>query len=530
MPKKVKAKATTKKRARSMRFKRRKTLKRVKRVKRAHKKLKWYRKFKGKNSIYKMNNSQGLKFSRWLSLADFIMLPYISFIHRVIGAAGKNSFSDDTIYIAGHSFTDTYIDQSSRLLGEILSVYSTADMTQNIGLQLKKIQTMMNWKAWNPFLCKETCGPLFMNMVTDYNQVKYVGVKVSWHPNIKYVNTRVVDGYKQDYSANNTTGFNYLQPITQGTTTLPLIIDNSTHAVYDVKSPDGILKPVGVDNDYYNYQYAGYSNPPQLRLWVNWNKQGYEQRDVLTEAMINSTGFNDGTTISGSRFCTAKVFKGTNQTFPGGVRSYPLSKRFKFYVRPYVVSNMQEAPSNNAPVRDYEKYASGIQEKIVNEMPKSDSMITSIKKMPFIQVNNLFPFYKSYDQNFTSNHSTKDVNIWNIVNTKGVGFVDPILFSWALSDDSIPSGAFSCPFVVDKLENAISSPSSNNTYLKYFINQYNFIQSLGRFKVTFYTKWRGRNQMAPVSSIGDIFVNANNNQEMPDMDIEDDPVKPEDGK
>lgn len=489
------------------------TKKRVKKLRRAKRKRVWYKKWKGKKSIYHFNKTQGLKFSLWCNLQEFLTLAYDSFMQPVLAAASDYD-SDHPVYFKTCPISDSFSDQSSNLLAEILTVFSTEDITpkENGTIATKKLL----WKAFNPILSQHTCGPLFNNMINLYNQVKYCGVKVAWYPNVKYVPTRTVDEFKQTNRGTSGNSYNTFE-VYQGNGSQPLWLDLQGQYGFHVDTPKGIHK-LDPALEPYNAPYGGYGIPPCLRLWVNFNKQGYEQRDILTEkfAGVTVTGVDESKLIKGSRYATARVFDDYNHpTFQGNIRSYPLNKRFKFYVRPMIVDTMNEAPTNNCVLRNYEGVSSNYQKNLLRVNADSDVLVTSLKKFPYVQINNLFPFY----QNFTDGPKTsgaKDINDWVVTNCVSKYFVDPILFSWCLTDDSLTRGNVSLPFSIEKKPDKFPTGTLNTAT----IESYDYLQNLGKFKLTFYTKWRGSNAFQFLVPTNQSIRNANYQDERPNMEEE----------
>nr|AIY31233.1 putative capsid protein [Dromedary stool-associated circular ssDNA virus] len=516
MPKLVK-RATRRKRTRTARKRYKRTVQRRRRVRRTKRKLSWYRKFKGKRSMYSFSNSQGLKYSLWLSIPEMITFNLDSFIAPVLAAAGDYD-ADHPASFKSQAINSNYADEARALMGMLCAVFSTEDMTNQINQSIATKD--MLWKAWNPILSAHSCGPLFNNMINQYNKVKFCGVKVSWHPNIKYVNTRTVDTFEQTNRGTAGNNYNSIE-IYQGNGSQPLYLDLQGKYGYDVESPKGIARFDNMSAQWRNDHYGGYNNPPCLKFWVNFNKQGYEQRDILSEKFCDASDDRvEDYSITASRFSTARVFDNYNHpTFQKNIKCYNFNKPFKFYVRPMLVRQMQEAPTNNAPIRNYEPSVSGYQLNLNDQYPKSDVLITGLKPMPYVQINNLYPIYQDFIVGPQSN-SVKAVNDWVAVNTIGRNFFDPILFSWCLTDDSLPSGMISCPFSVVDRSDYVPSDALTGKYLAC----YDYLRNLGKFKVTFYTKWKDRNQFQYIIPIKHAYQNANVNEEVPsnDMDEEND--------
>ena len=486
-------KLVSRKRARSYLTRRRKRIKRVKKLRRVKGKRIWYKKYKGKYS--KSKTGRRYKYTMWLDLAQFLSLPYQSFIHPVCQAVIEDK-------INGMTTTAAFNDSCGQFLGDLLTVCSTADTNPGLKPEASTAARFMHWTAWNPFLCQETLGAQFNELLIKYNLVKYSGVKISWKPNIKWVNTRNLTKFTQDKVV-PTSGathaqmqYNYMEVvdgqsfpgITPADSGRPMRIDVSGHFWSDIEPPKGIQQPIGIpawDNDY----YAGFDAPPGLRLWINFNKQGYEPRDILQEEAVEDNQASSGFNITGSRYMTGRICDNYGQyiKFPM-VKSYSLSRPFKFYVRPKVTGAVYEPPQNQGVIRNREDMGSEFQAKVFQTIPDGSVFATGMKPFPYVNIGNLFPYMCPYDQ---PPSYTNQLNIWLVNNVKQKGFTDPILFGWMLTDDRLPSGTTSCPFTVK--DNSAIYPLGSTRTMAFTVENYTYIRNLGRFKVTFYTKWKGNN-------------------------------------
>lgn len=501
MPIKNARKKASFKKPRTRRTKRKATLRRVKKIKRTRSKS-WYRKWKGKSASYKFKKAQGIKWSTWLSLPEFLLLPHESWIHPVIYNAASGDTPRPSAPGSERSFTSTYNQQCKNTLGDLLAIYSTEVMNQAKVRQLTDQQVAkLRWTAWNPVLSRQTLGPLFNAMLNMYKYVKFCGVKVSYKPNVK-LNPSMLHRLQWvdkpiwvttgNTSATATTTTVLSSENKEITEDVPFPVNYQLTALQKIKPPSEFSL-----DESFNYQWI---NPPVFRLWVNFDKQGYESRGLYCEQMIfQSSAASANYTIQDHRLKQRNLFNSSgmpNHSMTGLVKSFPLNKPFKFYVRPKMVSKMFEAPSNETVLSNWEASGSSYQQDLLKAIPNSNEAQTSLKPAPYMSINNLYPINHPWflgPQPIASISGDQENNFYVLQNIDQA-FYDPILFSTFVTLDNMRYDQVQVPYSIYDT-NTHSGYDSLRPF-DYYINPTQFLNSVGKFKVTFYAKFKGIKQMA----------------------------------
>lgn len=513
MPRKAKAKVRRVKKARSTKRRTKKTVRRSLRVKRGHRKGKWYRKFKGHGKgIYKLRKSQGLKWSQYLDIAQFLLLPHISYYHVNLAACqilhdeehGTATFNN------GARPTDDFMSKSVSFFRRLFLVQATDTMlAQNSMFNKDVVVSELNhWSAWNPFLGPSTLGSWFMNMMNEYRFYKYVGVQVKWKPNVKYTTSYWEDQFNAQFppkiapaSPDNPNSIAIADGTGAGFFNPSLTSDISQFEL------DNIFKMSGseVANDYTSLCTA-FKAPPKFRLWVNFSKQGYSTYTNMPEAMFNNIPNADYTKVLHDfRYKVKRVYDNYGQRQDAGkIRCFDLSKPFKFYVRPTSTRPVYESPDEQTQATNTRGTDSQLQLDIYRTYPDANAMITTPKRFPWCQIGFLYPYYVPYQSVFKDNKL--GIINWNktyILNSSDHQFVDPILFSTKLTCDSLDNGDVMFPFssYYHDSEDGVWNPYNCEIF------PVQFLKNLGRFKVTFYCKFRGRNVNRYIPNISNTGIN-----------------------
>jgi hypothetical protein len=395
------------------------------------------------------------------------------------------------------SYSNSFTANARHVLRNKYRIFSTSLMRPSAGNDpYSDFKKYLFWKAYNPILCKDTLGSYFMDMMNNFLRVKYCGVKVVWKPNKNYM----IGGW-----SNKATHFNF------DVTNTDYHVDTSNY--YTAKAPcciEGIAVPheeIETNPDWARTQISGmdyypdespyWNSPPHYRLWINFAKAPYASNFFYEEVFpIDKTQYADlasgdwfpsnNTAIEDCRVKMARVFDdyGQSQFDQRKIRSFDLRKPFKFYCRPKVVSQAYEQPAaDRAHVREQVSPFSQVMSK---NLPNSDVMVTNSHNYPYISTDGLFPYYAMYDG--LPNYN--DAWIGDVVVNSNMGGnynVDPILFSWCLTRDDFAPEAYEIPIEVFSQYSDESKPQ----YWK--LRFTNYLESIGRFKITFYTKWRQRN-------------------------------------
>lgn len=485
MPRKAKKRSVVRKpRTRKRRFK--KTIRRVKRVRRTKRKAKWFKKWSGRKFIYHFPSSIGLKWSQYLSLSDFMCLPHCSWINSALMAASDHN----TRYIkGGHVWDPQYITDSQNFLTAFTRMFSTERMRSNLRTEdIGADETDYKWWGWNPFLCANTCGSWISNYLNMYKQYKYVGVQVKWIPNAKF-STAYWEAFIDQKKIPTALEPGIYNNITLAEGTGGMLLDLSSQT-----RPGFLEKPEWVTDNQYDYDstvFSGWKIPPTVRMWVNFNKQGYVNYDGFHEKVINAaTVAQNNNVIRDHRVLIRNVYDSYGQRMDAGkIRCFNLSKRFKFYVRPKIVRPVKEMPDGDNPARDIQVSTSLYQIGLTQKLPNSDETVTGLKRYPWSQLNYLFPYYANYQDTYSNDVITGD-NLNNniVVNMIDRYFVDPNLFGYLFTIDGLDANRCVYPFSVEMTDRTTRQRYSAFAWK---LCPLDFLRDMGRFKVTFYVKFRG---------------------------------------
>lgn len=486
----------------------RSTKKKIKKKYRKYKKLrysgkkKWYKKFKGKKFQYSFKKSQGLKWSLWLNLAEFLTMGQWDYLEKILMATDKTNNSK---YYLGSELeaSPTLVDNAIKVISELVTVFSTSCMSTQPLQDNSQFKTKMHWKACNPSLTRRTCGPLFDMLMNQYTDFKFCGVQVKYRPTVKPVSS-IVPKSQIGGVYNNQTGNILLQ---QNPFPVGDFRETSEWEQTDI--------PVIQSSDTTTSLSMNFVAPPVFRLWINFNKQGYEEVAWCPSKVATSNSkYTSTTLLTGSRFKMARVMDNSNNLMNNGkIKSYNLNKPFKFYVRPKEVTVSYEAPSNETVAANYElETEEGVTNVVsyLNKMADQNQLVTPMKGAQWHQINRLYPINISPilapPDPVTGENTADAYSRWITASQHDELFYDPILYGWFLTCDNLAPQQVLQPF-------ARMTTGQNNYTSKYYFSNYTlapnqYLSNIGKFKVTFYIKFKGRRQYQIIPSINKITGNA----------------------
>lgn len=552
--------------------KRSKANKKVKRkVKKAYKKKSYKKKYRRRlyrkklktkgfatkkkvGGIYKIAKGKGCKFTVYCDLAEFLALSHFD-IEWLLAAAyeGKALINgDNSPAVAAYTFPSNYFkSDATEILNRIYSVFPTSLMscnhTQTNLLQLEH----MYWTAHSYPFNSRYYGPLFNTYCNMYQRIKPVGIKVSYKPNITFVNQ--ASGYSRtDYhgalmipSFNSTTQGSMLGN-GQGGYAINETTSNNQQTIINAGTVDANNKFWSETQAILNYPYVGQElgftptdlkvdsnvkfptgaqTPPILRLWVNFNKQGYEPYHIrnavfnMEEADVSAT-YTDVTgkpwpsssehdVMQNSRYAFGRCYdEYGNQMFNSQnspIKSYALNRPFKFYVRPFLTKKLFEPPTNTAILTNVQASNSNYVTEFATN--KQNDAVSGLQKFPYISIpiiNNPYGDLedsKPKDLNSPSEGRFKDEDHANKASGYNIPFmnlevnyqlnddnyVNPILFSTILTCDNMLPNSCYRPFTVGKRDVQRTNKTFSTNH--YVLTDY-FTHSMGKFKVTFYCKFK----------------------------------------
>lgn len=137
-------------------------------------------------SIYKARGMEGIKYTRYLDLAEFISLPNHDLYSLMAAAAfGKTiSFQQNQEHTIGSGFAvkNWFSLMCKQVLSKTFNVYATEGLDPIRVKNYPSIAHNYYWKAWNPVVNRYTLGPYFDSCQLQYRMFKFAGVKVKWIP------------------------------------------------------------------------------------------------------------------------------------------------------------------------------------------------------------------------------------------------------------------------------------------------------------------------------------------------------------
>lgn len=515
MPKRTVRKGLKKKsRTSKRRFK--KTLVRRKKIvrRKGKSKRKIFKKWKGHKSVYKFASSQGLKYSTYMSLAQFLTFQYSDFVHYFLAAIASTHGIG-----SNYSPTSTMSSQAKIWLSKVYRVFPTSIMQNHTRANSSvSFWSQFLWKAFNPIISTDTVGPYLFNMLTLYDRFKFVGVQVKWRPNVKFVTA-------------NTPGYSFKDTQFGMTGT----VGNATNATIGAVPNKGTVKPVSdmgpwefgffdasiqdmhfPDNDQLCFSAT---TPVTFRLWVNFQKNGYESDNVFVEKNINEdtqSGALESKFVNGGRALMRRIFDDYGRFIPSNskIKCYNLNKPFKFYVTPMVQQRVYEPITNETTAANYEVANTTFQRQIENALPNNDVIPSKMIRAGWMNVGAMQPWTAKPEAFFPLDTFAEN-QAWLVAKIKEKGYYDPVLFSTFLTCDNLLNNQYLMPFGIASTDLAFYT---QRDYAKNFkVEGNDFITGMGKFKVTFYVKFkhRRRNPMFDTQAFDQIVANAMFEKDVP---------------
>lgn len=454
------------------------------------------------SKTYGLRKYAGVKWTRYLSLAEFLyddkwdlnwvytfgVRPNSEIVSNYVASADFKNFCDD---VAGRTF----------------SIFST-DLWSNKTMQLYSgAQDMVYWKAYNPFPCAHNLGPLFNLYTTQYKLMKYVGMKVKWIP----IQHNTMQFFPLSTTKVTTKATAPAVPFMRASgfdsTALYTMVNNNEILEETVQPKDGKFKDVDAANTHIIYgdqtkapiQPMMNTVPIQtlpLRLWVNFDKQGYEGLECKCNCVFGSTLLTNDTNFMNSRIRFARVFNndGMKTSISNKlVKSYSLLKPFKFYVRPKMALRFQENIENENVASNAEPSTTVIDSGLSQVTSQVDSYISNKKRMPYLSVMRTYPSGGlTYGKWETANANSLAMQIVRALKTDG--YFDPILFGWGLSCDQLPLQKQIDFFRVMKIKDPIDYTNLYN-HMDTYVTEPNGYEGYGKFKVTYYCRFKDFNPL-----------------------------------
>ena len=511
-----------------------------------------------RSNAYKIAKGKGCKFSIYCDLAEFLALSHFD-IEWVLACAMEsahltNDGNGNSVYTTASA---NIMSDSREILKRIYSIFPTEVMNRNSQrINLTQLSHMY-WTAHSYPFKSRYYGPLFNNYVNMYQRIRPVGIKVSYKPNITFVNqiasklrttftgNIVVPHYNESINGSmvSATGGNSFTLTNTAdhpkvVVKFPAVFDDedqviaTTQPVLEYPARGHTVGFNAAELAVHNEAHfpEGAQVPPIIRLWVNFSKQGYEPYHIhnqffnmntleVTAAYRSTAGrpYPGGTDVmQNSRYAFARVYdENGNQMFNSQnspIKSYALNRPFKFYVRPFLTKRLYEPTTNtNVLTNVQEANSDYVVEHATN---KQNDVISGLQKFPYVSIpiidnpygnlENSFPkkiAAEQFNGNYANECDFMDIPYNNLAinyQFNDDNYVNPILFSTLLTCDNMLSNSAYSPFTC-----AITNYKNEQNYWSdhfYVMSDY-FIHGMGKFKVTFYCKFKNYNGRLQPSSI-----------------------------
>lgn len=506
MPRRRYAKSKTlKRRTRTTKKKIKRRYKKYRRLRYSGKK-KWYKKWKGKSSIYRFAKSEGLKWSQWISLADFISMPYKEYLSMALAATQTDNTATSYLALGVHP-NSAFVQGSNTLISNIVTAFPTDIMNTANCRSSQPFLASCKWKAFNPALTQKLLGPYYQGMIAKYRQYKFVGMQVKYRPTVKVNSPQQAFNYTLDSA---TGGINRIEEADFRVT--------SDYQKWQVPILQGLTtEEFGTVNTNATINWV---TPPVFRLWINFDKQNYEPLDFCPQCISESHDAYSSTGLTGhSRFKLGRVFNDFGVMMNNGkIKGYDLNKPFKFFVRPYEVMKVYENPSNETVAADYEgALGNTSMPNLLKTFPNSNEGVTLPKRAGWKQLDYILPFYAPPQDGPADGISdaVKGDNcaIYENIMCYDNAFYDPILFGWLLTCDNLNPQQTLAPF--GRYNSEINTSIGRHWHDNFRLESWPYLNNLGKFKVTFYMKFRKPKSYQVQPNFSYVVTNAMMEEEQP---------------
>lgn len=453
------------------------------------------------SKTYGLRKYAGIKWTRYLSLAEFLYDDKwdLSWIYTFGLRTGKQIAS-------GFYASDDFNQFCNTCAERTFDVFST-DLWSNKTMQLyANSQDMVFWKAYNPFPSAHNLGPLFNLYTTQYKLMKYVGMKVKWIP----IQHNTMTFYPLSTASLKTSATAPAVPFMNAVGTdngSAYTLVNNNQVLTQTNLPkDAIFKDS--DNNHHHIIYGDTAKVPiypmmntvpiqtlPLRLWINFDKQGYEGLEFKCNCVFGSTLMANDVNFMNSRMRFARVFNrdGMKTSISNKlVKSYSLLKPFKFYVRPKMALRFQENIENENVASNAEPSSTIVDSNLSVVSDQVDSYISAKKRMPYLSVMRTYPSGAVTHSTFdTTNANTLALQMIRTLKTDG--YFDPILFGWGLSCDQLPLQKQIDFFRIMKVKEIDYNNGWN--HMDMYVTESNGYEGYGKFKVTYYCRFKDFNPL-----------------------------------
>lgn len=484
-------------------------------------------KSKFRRSAYSVGSKVGLKYKMILSPVQFMTFSYWDIENLLATAFKSTNDMKPSIWASGtvedfKYFETQFAADLHMLYGCTFNPLSTKvflPTTQDQNDYYKKLRSYIQFVTFNPPLHEKICGSRFNEYVNRYQLFKFVGLKVKWIPAKSTFNSTSsgfhtvgqTDNFKGEVLSSFAPHQNVTNQTGMAVPEVPFVMNlYPTQDQVQLSEPE--KKAVGffygasstVPQMSIHYDHISLNNPPQYRLWVDFER-GFEMSMQVPMCPIEATAaeITSNTNVPLSyaqnmkKYMPESRFKYRSMFYDGKlavntnyIKNYSLLRPFKFFVRPYFVkAGIQETGNLTAELSGYEK-SNPIAETL--QIPTPDDFISRKMKMPYIQCPMFYPRNYAFCQdNSFKTAETAPERLFNCcklsVNLNDKNFFNPPLFNFTFSRDDLDIEEYDAPVGIREQRNAhaVQQPFMLNR----FVGDKR-LENLGKFQLTFYTRFR----------------------------------------
>lgn len=372
------------------------------------------------------------------SIVEFQSLPVRDSLPQIITMAGYTTLTDNGISNVTQENKATFAG-----LGQMFYNVYSVDTANGITVGENASYSTSPFVAWNPYVDYTLLGSLWNSYILMYEYWKVVGVKIKWIPSVKTATAIPIMpvSYKASqralqgqYTGSTQVGGQFSGGITQG----------SGDDVFIYPEDDSKL---------------GYKQQVTLNMHVLFEKDNYENYDLPTDP----SSVDESKLCKDTRFKFKRFFYGPSK--PKTYKVYDMTKPFKFYVKPYMQNTSSEISDNTATP----------QTGISLSNPSLDSQINIKKRMRYVKFNGT--------KNELLGHDVTKAQIY-ANNIQDQNYFDPILFGYFFTANGLAVNQY---ITIAKNSPPTSQTATWNSYNLYAPAN---ITAMGKFEVTFYTRFR----------------------------------------
>lgn len=382
-------------------------------------------------------NAVTLKNKLVCSIVEFQSLPVRDSLPQIITMAGFTTLADNGISNVTQENKATFAG-----LGQMFYNVYSVDTANGITVGENASYPTSPFIAWNPYVDYTLLGSLWNSYILMYEYWKVVGVKIKWIPSVK--TATAIPLMPVSYKAASRSLYATNSNVTAGTVINGTITQSAGDDAFNYPEDDSKL---------------GYKQQVTLNMHVLFEKDNYENYDLPTDP----SSVNESKLCKDTRYKFKRFFYGPSK--PKTYKVYDMTKPFKFYVRPYMQNTSGEITDNTATPQTGTPLSN----------PSLDTQINAKKRMRYVKFNGT-------KNELLGTQITKAQIYAN--NIQDQNYFDPILFGYFFTANGLAVNQY--------ITIANNSPptSTDATWNSYNLYAPANITAMGKFEVTFYTRFR----------------------------------------